>query len=161
MAAAPPTTYEMAYAVHTRTCTYLLDEEGVCRWIVSPEGVVPSHVRQAIGAQFVACLDLTVEGGLVGDLRIGGMALFVRHSDPTRMVLMRTAPIMRVDDRRGLAGERLASQPLRMDDKVQQQGRRAGASRGAGPSFGIVQYTGAEQTITLNLGLDADPGHHG
>ena len=59
---------EMAYAVHTATCSYLLDEGGVCRWIVSQQGVVPAHVRQCIGAQFVACLDLTVEGGLAGPL---------------------------------------------------------------------------------------------
>ncbi len=147
-----PTTYEMAYAVHTRTCTYLLDEDGVCRWVVSPEGVVPSHIRQAIGAQFVACLDLTVEGGLVGDLRAGGMALFVRHAEPDRMVLLRTAPIQHVDNRLGQPDGGPVNQPLRMDDKVRQYGKGAGVPLPAIPSFGVVRHTGAEQTITITRG---------
>src|SRR4030095_10526701 len=90
---------EMAYAVHTRTCTYLLDHTGVCRWVVSVRGAVPQHIRQCIGAQFVACLDLEVDGGLVPELRPGSRALLVRHT-PDRMVLLRPGNILQVDDRR-------------------------------------------------------------
>ncbi len=96
---APSQGNEMAYAVHTTTCTYLLDEGGVCRWIVSQQGVVPAHVRQCIGAQFVACVDVTVEGGLVGQLLVGARALFIQHTGE-RMVMLRTGPIQQVDDRR-------------------------------------------------------------
>src|SRR5512133_1508570 len=87
----------MAFAVHTATCSYLLDAEGVCHWIVARHGAVPPHVRQCVGAQFVACLDLTTEGGLVPQLRLGAMALFVRTTDDHRLVLLRTAPIQQVD----------------------------------------------------------------
>src|SRR5690606_26264022 len=89
MSYAPSQGNEMAYAVHTSTCTYLLDEDGICRWIVSQQGVVPHHVRQCIGAQFVACLDVTVEGALVPELRVGARALFVQN-DGNRMVMLRT-----------------------------------------------------------------------
>ena len=90
------------YAVHTQTCTYLLDEEGVCRWIVSPTGMVPPDVRLCVGAQFVACLDLRIGGALVGELRIGASALFVRTEAETgRVVLLRTRVIEHVEFRPG------------------------------------------------------------
>lgn len=89
----------MAYAVHTETCTYLLDDDGVCRWIVSQRGVVPAHVQQCIGAQFVACLDMEVVGGLLGTLSVGARALFVKNTGQ-QMILLRTGRIEHVDDRR-------------------------------------------------------------
>ena len=95
-------TVETRYAVHTTTCTYLLDEEGVCRWIVSPTGMVPPEVRFCVGAQFVACLDPAVGGGLVGELRLGTAALFVRRDPETgRMLLLRTRRIDQVETRGG------------------------------------------------------------
>jgi hypothetical protein len=88
------------YAVHTQTCTYLLDEEGVCRWIVSATGMVPPDVRLCVGAQFVACIDLRVGGALVGELRIGASALFVRIDAETgRAVLLRTRVIEQIEFR--------------------------------------------------------------
>jgi hypothetical protein len=88
------------YAVHTQTCTYLLDEDGFCRWIVSPTGMVPPDVRLCVGAQFVACLDLRIGGALVGELRIGASALFVRTDAETgRVVLLRTRIIEHVEFR--------------------------------------------------------------
>ena len=162
---APAQGNEMAYAVHTSTCTYLLDEDGVCRWIVSQQGVVPAHVRQCIGAQFVACLDTTVEGALVPQLRVGGRALFVQHIGD-RMIMLRTGPIQHVDDRRG---------DLEPDTTVDRRPPPAAAVLEPGhgqygkppapqhhvpgnlrspprppPSFGTVQYHGEEQTITIN-----------
>ena len=93
---------EVAYAVHTKTCTYLLDEQGVCHWIISPTGMVPADIRQCIGAQFVACLDLTQQGGLAGELLIGAAALFVKR-DPTtgRSQLLRTGMIFQVETKSG------------------------------------------------------------
>lgn len=88
---------EMLYAVHTRTCTYLLDEDGVCRSVVSQLNA-PAEVS-CVGAQFVACLDLRVNGGLVGELLVGAFALFVRY-ESGRAVLLRTTPIEHVEFRR-------------------------------------------------------------
>lgn len=85
------------YTVHTRTCTYLLDEDGICRWVRSPSNA-PAEVG-CIGAQFVACLDLRVNGGLVGELLVGAFALFVRNENG-RAVLLRTTPIEQVEFRR-------------------------------------------------------------
>ena len=92
---------DIAYAVHTATCTYLLDEDGICRWAQAaghPGGAAPPGADRCVGAQFVACVDVRAEGGLVGDLRLGGSALFVR-SEGARMVMLRTLPIERVEVR--------------------------------------------------------------
>jgi hypothetical protein len=91
---------EMVYAVHTRTCTYLLDEEGVCGWVLSPSGGQAQD--RCIGAQFVACLDLQEQGGLVGELRVGAAGLFARR-EGGRFVLLKTSTIEQVEYRR--AGE--------------------------------------------------------
>lgn len=91
---------EVVYAVHTRTCSYLLDEDGVCRWIISPTGMVPADVRRCVGAQFVACLDASVAGGLVGELILGAAGLFVKHDLASgRMILLRTSNIEHVEFR--------------------------------------------------------------
>jgi hypothetical protein len=168
--------YEMAYAVHTAACTYLLDETGVCRWIVSQQGVVPSHVRQCIGAQFVACLDLQVEGGLVGSLVAGGRALFVGHTGEN-MVLLRTGEIQHVDDRRGSGPDTMPppaalnpdlverpaeryDEPARPHSAVpatSQYGKQGGMPyRAKPPSFGVVRRHGEEQTITIATRNEAD-----
>jgi hypothetical protein len=159
----------MAHAAHTRTCSYLLDERGVCRWIVSRQGAVPSHVNQCVGAQFVACLDLATQGGLVGDLRAGAMALFVRNSEPGRMVLLRTAPIESVDglsaqatqtNRAGQGAQR-GPVPAFGDHALQQgmqYGKRAGVPVGAPPpAFGAVESWGAEQTVTVATTVSDGP----
>jgi hypothetical protein len=145
----------MAFAVHTATCSYLLDEDGVCHWIVARHGAVPPHVRQCVGAQFVACLDLTTEGGLVPQLRLGAMALFVRTTDDHRLVLLRTAPIQQVD---GADGSELANasvQPsvpfgdLAVPEGVQ-YGKRAGMPVGEmATGLSAIDYWGSEQTVTV------------
>ncbi|MBM4356814.1 MAG: hypothetical protein FJ096_01765 [Deltaproteobacteria bacterium] len=157
---------DLAYAVHTATCTYLLDEDGVCRWIVSPQGVPPSHVQQAVGAQFVACLALDAPGGLVGDLRIGAMALLAR-SDGERMVLLRTAPIINVDDRRENSDDDAtvrAPRPAQAAAKrpeLRQYGAKVGALTylaSPPPKLRVVEDVGSEQTITLMLPTSRAPG---
>jgi hypothetical protein len=92
---------DVAYAVHTSTCTYLLDEDGVCRWVMSPTGTIPADGQRCVGAQFVACLDLRVVGGLVGELLLGASVLFVRRDEEAgRLVLLRTSPIENVEFRK-------------------------------------------------------------
>ncbi|APR74754.1 Vegetative cell wall protein gp1 precursor (Hydroxyproline-rich glycoprotein 1) [Minicystis rosea] len=88
---------DMTYAVHTRTCTYLLDDEGICVWTLSP-GQAAQGTDRCVGAQFVACLDLSAPGGLVGELRLGASALFV-HRENGKFVLLRTMPIEDVEYR--------------------------------------------------------------
>ncbi len=154
----PPAPRDLAYAVHTATCSYLLDEDGVCQWIVSPQGVVPSHVMQAIGAQFVACLDMDERGGLVGELRAGAMALLVRQ-DGNRMLLLRTAPIQHVDDRRSNAGEAPTKRAARKSAPLpltRQYGKSAGVPYPpAPPRLSVVEHVGSEQTVTWTV-----PTHH-
>jgi hypothetical protein len=167
----------MAYAVHTDTCTYLLDDDGVCRWIVSQRGVVPAHVQQCIGAQFVACLDMKVIGGLLGTLSVGARALFVKNTG-TQMIMLRTGRIEHVDDRRagaqeedeprGLVAASANSPPepppppplgagrvpqggLPMPAAPQQYGKRGGMPTLPPPRFGVVEHTGEEATVTVSL----------
>jgi hypothetical protein len=90
---------DIAYAVHTRTCSFMLDDGGICRWILSSTGMVPPHIKQCIGAQFVACLDLTLDGGLAGELLLGAAALFVKRDASGRMQLLRTGMIFQVETR--------------------------------------------------------------
>lgn len=158
--AAPSAPQDLAYAVHTATCTYLLDDDGVCRWIVSAQGLAPSHVKQAVGAQFVACLDLKEPGGLAGDLRVGGMALLARY-DGDRMVLLRTAPIIHVDDRRAPPDEdatvrdsRPRAQTLSPQPRLKEYGMNVGGlpyRASPPPKLRVVEDIGSEQTITLTM----------
>jgi hypothetical protein len=104
------TVSDMTYAVHTATCTYMLDEDGVCRWTHAPLGVVPPGSARCVGAQFVACLDLSAEGGLVGELRLEAAALFVRQ-EGDRLVLLRTLPIEAVEIRPAVPSARPAADP--------------------------------------------------
>lgn len=92
---------EFLYAVHTDVCTYLLDENGIVTWVLSPN---PQTAKLAVcmGAQFVACVDPRVEGAIVGELKEGARALFVAISkDNGRAQLLRTGPIRRVQFREG------------------------------------------------------------
>ncbi|MFO0762868.1 MAG: hypothetical protein U0359_40900 [Byssovorax sp.] len=108
----------MAYAVHTRTCTYLLDEEGICRWTLAPSGTAAPGTDRCVGAQFVASLDLTEAGGLVGELRIGAAALFARV-EGGRFVLLRTLPIEHVEFRNGAVDEPPAPEPRKVAAALQ------------------------------------------
>jgi hypothetical protein len=163
----PPAVRDLAYAVHTTTCSYLLDDDGVCQWIVSSQGVVPAHVLQAVGAQFVACLDLSTDGGLIGELRVGAMALLVRH-EGDRMVLLRTAAIQNVDDRRSTASEeptRRAARksmplPLTRPLAARQYGKSQGVPYQAAPPpvLATVQRIGGEQTVTWTVSTRTPTG---
>jgi hypothetical protein len=97
----------MPYVVGTDPCSYLLSDDGICVRVqasghtqVSPSAGSP-HTPQAalVGAQFVAGLDVTAPGGLVGGLEVGSAALFVKQDENGRFVLLRTAPIRSVQER--------------------------------------------------------------
>jgi hypothetical protein len=91
---------KVVYAVHTRSCTFLLDAEGLCHWIVSRTGVLPPDVRGCVGAQFVACLHPELPGFLAGELVLGAAALFTKHEEESgRAVLMRSGEIVHVEQR--------------------------------------------------------------
>jgi hypothetical protein len=87
------------YAVHTEACTYLLDDDGICCRILSPGGLVTPGMSAAVGAQFVACLDLNVAGGLVAELRVGSAMLFASRDESGRFVLLRTSMVRAVEAR--------------------------------------------------------------
>lgn len=92
---------EFLYAVHTDVCTYLLDENGICTWVLSANPQT-AKLMVCMGAQFVACVDPRVEGAIVGELKEGARALLVSISKETgRAQLLRTGPIRRVQYREG------------------------------------------------------------
>lgn len=148
-----PPMSELAYAVHTRTCTYLLDEDGFCRWILSPVGTLPSDARQCEGAQFVACVDPEAPGGLVGELRVGASALFARESDEGRLVLLRTGRIAHVELRGGQAMPAATAlhQPAPEPAPRAHRPRRRTDALEIDPDE-IVDYQG-EATVTLTMPL--------
>jgi len=151
---------DIIYAVHTKTCTYLLDGDGVCRWIVSATGMVPPDVRRCIGAQFVASLDLRLPGGLAGELRLGAFALFVapREDDPTKLILLRTAPIQYVEFRDPSDPMPLGASPRPLAPRAPEPETEITADLLEDPSVelkpeDLVMYTGEEATVTLTLPL--------
>lgn len=97
----------MPYVVGTDPCSYLLSDDGICVRVqptgntqVSASAQAPQTPQTAVvGAQFVAGLDVSAPGGLVGGLEIGSSALFVKQDEEGRFVLLRTAPIRTVTER--------------------------------------------------------------
>lgn len=92
--AARPTPQLIAYAAHTQSCTYLLDAEGICRWVIARPGAKQGALELAhrcVGAQYVASLDPGAAGALVSDPRVGASMLFARSQG--RITLMRTEPL--------------------------------------------------------------------
>jgi hypothetical protein len=150
--------FDLIYALHTNTCSYLLDADGVCRRIGSPNGMIPAHVRKCIGAQFVACLDLDVAGGLIGELREGTMALFVQQ-DGEHMSLLRTSRITRVDERgvdtsRGVATSAPSLPPLARVPRTLIVAESVTVARSTyraqpPPQLTKVRYQGEEASVTI------------
>lgn len=89
--------FEITYAAHTASCTFLLDEEGICRRIVmAPKGKRRESSRTAarcVGAQYVASLDAGAAGGLVEMPRVGAAMLFARVDERGRVSLVRTGTV--------------------------------------------------------------------
>jgi len=96
--------FDIAYAAHTATCTFLLDAEGICRRIVMLPGSkrreASKNASRCIGAQYVATLDPTVPGCLVEMPKIGTPMLFARVDARGRVALVRTGPITSFEAKR-------------------------------------------------------------
>lgn len=161
---------DVALAVHTTSCVFMLDEEGVCRWIVSRTGMVPPEVRRCVGAQFVACMHPDLDGGLVGELLVGTAGLFVRHdAESGRMLLLRTGIIQRVERRGRLRAPRsgpLSDASLDLTESSFAPSSSRGSSetmpppppsqlpmRGLPPSY--------DREVTVTVTLPAPPGAPG
>jgi len=98
----------VAYAAATRGCTFLLDEDGVCRRVVlrherlSADATLGGRTRaqaarRCIGAQYVASIDVRVNGGLVPMPRVGVPMLFAYTGDDGRIAVVRTGPLVRFE----------------------------------------------------------------
>jgi len=95
--------FEITYAAHTSSCTFLLDAEGICRRIVMvPKGKRRDSSRSAarcVGAQYVASLDAGAAGGLVEMPRVGAAMLFARVDERGRISLVRTGVVTSFESR--------------------------------------------------------------
>lgn len=102
--------FEITYAAHTASCTFLLDAEGFCRRIVvSPSSTrnltkrgrdVRSVAARCIGAQYVASLDPAVSGLLADKPRVGASMLFARVDERGRVSLVRTGVVTKLETHR-------------------------------------------------------------
>lgn len=92
---------EIVYAAHTQSGVFMLDENGVCRWAVAQPGRTGEKVPERIvGAQYLATVDLSAEGGIVDFPRVGCPMLFASTDESGRVRLVRTPPLTRFEDRR-------------------------------------------------------------
>ncbi|HEY8074939.1 MAG TPA: hypothetical protein VIF62_12535 [Labilithrix sp.] len=90
---------QTAYVFHAKSCALLLDDGGICRWIVMKDDDDPqaaTRAQRCVGAQFVATLDPDKEGLLGQDPAVGKHVLFAR-TDEGRISLVRFGPILQVD----------------------------------------------------------------
>lgn len=151
---------DVVYAMHTKSCTFLLDATGICKWIVSRTGMVPVEIRRCVGAQFMACLHPDLEGGLAGELVIGAAALFVKNDASTgRFMLMRSGTIQSVEER---GASRVSPPPgaVLSDDTLDLGGGpplsappRTGARGGDTVPPPPMSFSDHESTLTLTLPL--------
>lgn len=117
----------VVYAAQTEAYTLMLDENGVCEWAApTGRGRVPDRI---VGAQFVASLDVNAPGALVGEPREGVPMLFAARSDDGHISLIRTAVLIRFDDRRTESGiVRTGQNPRSLRPKLEDiapRGRRS------------------------------------
>lgn len=97
--------FEISYAAHTASCTFLLDAAGICRRIVVPVSRRSGRdgtraASRCVGAQYVAALDATVSGMLAEMPRVGSTMLFARVDERGRISLVRTGVITQFDRHR-------------------------------------------------------------
>ena len=93
---------ELAYEAFTETCTFGLDEAGVCVRVTALPGASKAMLAIAgrcLGAQYVASLDAAVEGLLSQLPKPGTRLLFARTEDTGRIVLVRSGPLQRFEAR--------------------------------------------------------------
>ena len=104
----------IAYAAHTDSCTFFLDDDGVCRQIVRRASTLrggipgkgePDSIARCIGAQYVASLDVSIHGGLVALPTVGIPMLFAYVGDAGRIALVRTGPVAKFETKRPMRPE--------------------------------------------------------
>ena len=98
----------IAYAAYTEGCTFLLDEQGVCRRAVPKRArsgertfagrTVAEAARRCVGAQYVASIDVREAGALVPRPRVGASMLFAYVGEGGRIAVVRTGPLLRFED---------------------------------------------------------------
>jgi len=87
---------DLAYEAFTESCTFGLNEAGICVRVTAQPGASANMLAIAgrcLGAQYVASLDATVEGLLTQLPKPGTRLLFARAEDDGRIVLVRSGPI--------------------------------------------------------------------
>ncbi len=98
-----PRPADIAYAAFTDAATFMLDADGICRWTVTRPGArggaEATLAERCVGAQYVASLDVTVQGGLIELPRLGCPLLFARLDARGRISLLRTGPVVRFEKR--------------------------------------------------------------
>lgn len=98
---------DVAYAAHTDSCIFMLDDAGICRWVTTRGGRVSAktaaNAQRCIGAQYLASVDPTAEGGLAALPKVGAAMLFAFVGEDGRIALVRTDKVVRFEDRRAEA----------------------------------------------------------
>ena len=102
---------DIAFAAYTDACTFMLDKNGICRWVVATSGrrdraanghyasgPLPPHAERCIGAQYVASIALGAKGGLIELPKNGAPLLFARIEANGRIALVRTGPLVRFEE---------------------------------------------------------------
>jgi hypothetical protein len=98
-----------AYAATTDGCTFLLDEDGVCLRVLlkheqrsAKDATLGGRTRgqaarRCIGAQYVASIDVRVDGALVPMPRVGMPMLFAYTGDDGRIAVVRTGRLVKFE----------------------------------------------------------------
>ncbi len=88
---------DVAFVAQTESCSYLLDADGICRWVI-PSANANENARQVakrcVGAQYVASLDAKEAGLLVHDPKPGRALVFARIDDRGRVSLLRSGTLL-------------------------------------------------------------------
>jgi hypothetical protein len=119
----------IAYAAHTESCTFLLDEDGICQQIIRRATREKDHLARCIGAQYVASLDPDIPGRLVELPRAGAPLLFAYLTDTGRIALVRTGQVTKFETKRHDSGVRPADSSIEVDVVVEEEEDEESAAR--------------------------------
>lgn len=88
---------EVAYVAQTESCVFLLDGDGFCRAAIpnrEADDAARKAAQRCMDAQYVAALDVDVDGILVADPKPGRQLLFAKVSPQGKVALIRTAILL-------------------------------------------------------------------
>ena len=88
---------EVAYVAQTESCVFLLDGDGFCRAAIpNPEAddAARKAAQRCMDAQYVASLDIDVDGILVADPKPGRQLLFAMVTPQGKVALIPTAILL-------------------------------------------------------------------